>query len=365
MTGTRWWYPDAGLEPQHIACAHEFLDGVPYRDRVVAALVSGSRAAGLAHGRSDLDVIIVVATDEDRSRCRTLPTRHQDLTVDSETVTVADVQRVLDAQKARETAKVLDRRLYRLADYPGWMALVRLATAHLLVATTPSVRTLVASVERGAVRRSLMVHGALCLATFAEDVKGAVECGDRATALAAAEEAVRCGLDISLAALDDVYIGRKYLPRRMARHRSLAYLLERDDLFGQPCAQSGDDEIGRIIRRRLLLAGHLAGQSMAGGWHRPVRTVTPFVPGEAGPVRDPYLTPVRWPAGLGLMIGVDVVRQVSKEEVVLWNLLDGRPFGAVKNEFARLNHRAAADVDLIVRRTVEDWRSAGLVHDPR
>lgn len=362
MTGTRWRYPDVGLEPRHVACAREFVDGLPYRDRIVAALVGGSRAVGLAHGRSDLDVIVVVAADEDRGRARTLPQRYQGLTVDTVTLTMADVRRYLGAQEAREAARVLDRTLYALADYGGWMVVVNLAVAHLILATSPSVRTLLTSMDRDAVRRSLMVHGALCLATFAEDVKGAVECGDLATALAAAEEAVRCGIDISLAGLGDIYIGRKYLPRRMARHESLAGLLERDDLFGRPPAQCADDEVNRIIRRRLLLAGHLAGQSLTGGWQRPVRTVPRFAPGEAGPIRDPYITPVRWPAGFGLMTGVDVVRQVSEEEAVLWNLLDGRPFDALRAEFARLTGRAAADADGFVRRTVQDWQSAGLLH---
>jgi hypothetical protein len=364
MTGTRWRYPDVGLEPQHIACAREFVDALPYRDRILAALVSGSRAAGLAHGRSDLDVFVVVA-DEDRGRFSTLPKRHQDISVDSHALTVAEVQRHATVLGAREAAPVLDRRLYALADYPGWTVQVRLAIGQVVLATTPSVHTLLASVDRNAVRRSLMVHGALCLATFAEDVKGAVECGDLATAFAAAEEAVRCGVDISLAALDDVYIGRKYLPRRMARHPSLAGLLERDDLFGQPPARCADDGIHRIIRQRLLLAGHLAGQSLTGGWQRPVQTVTPFAPGEAGPIRDPYLTPVRWPAGLGLMTGVDIVRAVSEEEATLWTLLDGRPLGAVKTEFARLTGRAAADIDGVVCRTVQDWRGAGILLDPR
>lgn len=362
MTGTRWRYPNVGLEPQHIAHTREFVDALPYRDRIVAALVSGSQAAGLAHGRSDLDVIVVVA-DEDRG-CRTLPRRYRGQSVDSLTLTIGDVQRHLGTQGAREAARDLDRSLYALADYPGWLTLVRLAIGQVVLATTPSVRALLASVERDPVWRSLMVHGALCLATFAEDVKGAVECGDLATALAAAEEAVRCGVDISLAALGDVYIGRKYLARRMARHRSLAYLLERDDLFGLPPTRCGDDEVHRIIRQRLLVAGHLAGHCLAGGWHRPIPTVTPFTPGRAGPVRDPYLTPIRWPAGLGLMTGVDVVRTVSQEEAVLWSLLDGRPSGAVKAEFARLTGRAAADADDFVPGTVEDWRSAGLLLDP-
>lgn len=290
--------------------------------------------------------------------------RYQDLSIDSVTLTVADVHRHLGAQRAREAATVIDRTLYALGDCRGWLVPVRLAIGHLILATSPAVRTLLASVERDAVRRSLMVHDALCLATFAEDVKGAMECGDLATALAAAEEAVRCGVDISLAALDDLYIGRKYLPRRMARHKSLACLLERDELFGQPPAQCTDDEANRIIRRRMLLAGHLAGQSLTGGWRRPVRTMPPFGPGESGPIRDPYLTPVRWPAGFGLMTGVDVVRQVSQEEAVLWNLLDGRPVSAVTAEFARVTGRAAADVDGLVRRTVADWRRVGLLDDP-
>jgi hypothetical protein len=359
MTGSRWWFPDVGLEPKHLEWAREYVDGLPYRDRIIAALVSGSRAAGLAHGRSDLDVIVVV-TDGDRRSCRTLPARHQDLSVDTLTLTVSDVRKHLDAQQARETAPTLDRTLYSLADYPGWMMLVRLAIGQLVTAT-PAGRTLLTSLARDAVRRALMVHGALCLATFVEDVRGAVECGDRATALAAADEAVQFGVEISLAALDDLYVGRKYLPRRMARYEALAGILDRPELLGRPAAQCSDDELSQIIRRRLLLAGHLAGQSLAGGWQRPLRAVTPFSPAETGPIRDPYLTPVRWPAGLGLMTGTDLVRHLSEDEATLWSLLDGRPVDAVVTEFARQTGRAATGVEELVRHTVEQWRGAGLL----
>jgi hypothetical protein len=364
MTGSRWWYPDVGMEPEHIASAREFVDGLPYRDQIVAALATGSRAAGLAHARSDLDIIVVLASDEDRSRCRTYPKRHRDLTVDADTLALSDVRRQLDAQRARDVAQTLDRGQYALANYSGWSTLVRLVIGHVVTTTQPA-RALLESFERDAVRRSVMVHAVLCLATFAEDVKGSLECGDLATALAASEEAVRYGIEVSLTALDDIYIGRKYLVRRMARHESLAALLECDGLLGQPSNSGPDDEVTALVRRRLLLAGHLAGHALTTAWQRPVGALPPFVLRDTGPIRDPYLIPVRWPGGMGLMTGVDVIRSFSEEAAVLWNLLDGRRVNDVVEEFAKRTRRDISSSSGYVRDAIGEWCRTGLVHDPR
>jgi nucleotidyltransferase-like protein len=109
MSGGRWWYPDTGFEPEHLAHTREFVAGLPHRDRIVAALVTGSRAAGLAHARSDLDIVVIVETEDDRRRFRTYPERHRDMTVDTDTLAVKDVERLLDDQRARETTQALDR----------------------------------------------------------------------------------------------------------------------------------------------------------------------------------------------------------------------------------------------------------------
>lgn len=364
MSGGRWWYPDMGMGPEHIKYAGEFVDGLPYRDQIVAALATGSRAAGLAHARSDLDIIVVLAADEDRNRCRTYPKRHRDMTVDTDVLALSDVKSQLDAQRARDAAQILDRGRYALANYSGWSTLVRLVIGHVVTAT-PAARGLLESFDRDAVRRSVMVHAALCLATFAEDAKGSIECGDLATALAASEEAVRYGAEVSLTALDDLYIGRKYLMRRMARHESLAALLECDEMSGQPSISCPYNEITGLVRRRLLLAGHLAGHALTTAWQRPVAAFPPFVLRDTGPIRDPYLIPVRWPGGVGLMTGVDVVRSFSEEAAVLWNLLDGRPVSDVVDEFAKRTRRDVSSSGEYVRDAVGEWCRSGLVHGPR
>jgi predicted nucleotidyltransferase len=350
-----------GVESAHIEHAREFVDGLEYRDHVVAALVTGSPAAGLAHARSDLDIIVVLAAGEDCRRHRTFPARHRGMTVDTDVLAVDDVQRYLDAQRTREAAEVLDRGLYALSSYVAWSTLVRLVIGHVVMAT-PAARALLESLERDAVRRSAMVHDTLCLATFAEDVKGSVECGDLATALAASEEAVRYGVEVGLTALDDLYVGRKYLLRRMARHESLAVLLESGDTLSQPGSSADDDEVTRLIRRRLLLAGHLVGHALTTAWEKPVVTLSPFTLRDEGPVRDPYLVPVRWPRGMALMTGVDVVRSLSEVEAALWNLLDGRSVGDIVEEVAERTCRDVSTAGTYVRDVVGEWCRSGIVH---
>ncbi len=361
MSGGRWWHPDTGFDPEHIAYTREFVDGLPYRDRIVAALATGSRAAGLGHARSDLDILVILETEDDRRRCWTLPERHHDMTVDTDTLALSDVERMLDDLRVRETAQVLDRSHYALANFSGWTRLVRLTIGHVVTAT-PTASALLERFERDGVRRSVMVHAALCLATFAEDVKGAVECGDLATAVAASEQAVRFGVEASLTAFDDIYLGPKYLLRRMARHESLATLLECEEMLGQPSISCRDDEITGLVRRRLLLAGHLAGHAMTMAFKRPVTAFPPFVLRDLGPVRDPYLTLVRWPGGMCLMTGVDVVRSLSNEAAVLWNLLDGRPVDDVVDEFAKITLRDVSSAAGYVRDAIGEWRRDGLVH---
>jgi len=360
MSRSRWWFPDTGVESAHLAHAREFVDGLDYRDHIVAALVGGSRAAGLAHARSDLDIIVVLADGEDRSRHRTLPARHRGMTVDTDVLAVDDVRRHLDAQRIREAADVLDRSLYALPSHVVWSTLVRLVTGHVVMGT-PQARALLESFDRDAVRRSAMVHDTLCLATFAEDAKGSVECGDLATALAASEEAVRYAAEVGLTALDDLYVGRKYLLRRMARHEPLAALLESGNTLGQPDGSADDDEITGLIRRRLLLAGHLVGHALTMGWEKPVDTLPPFTLRDEGPVRDPYLVPVRWPGGMALMTGVDVVRTLSEVEAVLWNLLDGHGVRDVVGEFAERMCRDISSAGTYVHGVLGEWCRIGLV----
>ena len=354
---SRWWYPDTGFEPEHLEYTREFVDGLPYRDRVVAALATGSRAAGLAHARSDLDVLVILETEDDRKRFRTLPERHRDMTVDTDILALADVERMVGELRGRETARELDRSRYALANLPGWTRLVRLAIGHVVTAT-PAAQALLDELDRNGVRRSVMVHAALCLATFAEDAKGAIECGDLATAVAASEQAVRFGVEAAFTAFDDIYIGPKYLLRRMARHESLAALLECDEMLGQPSIKCTDDEILGLVHRRLLLAGHLTGHTMTTAFTRPVASLPPFVLQDVGPVRDPYLTVVRWPGGIGLMTGVDIIRSLSDEAATLWNLLDGRPVDDVVDEFTKTTERNAE----YVRDAIDEWQRDGLVH---
>ena len=62
------------------------------------------------------------------------------------------------------------------------------------------------------------------------------------------------------------------------------------------------------------------------------------------------------------MTGVDVVRSLSEEEAVLWNLLDGRSVGDIVAEFAERTCRDVPSSGTYVRDVIAEWCRSGLVH---
>ncbi len=362
MTASRWWFPDQGFTPLQLEQARAFIAESPVRDRIVAALATGSPAVGLGHARSDLDLFLVFDTKEAQAGFSSYPRQFQGTTVDIRLLTVADLEQQLHLMRSREAVVPLDRSLFSVGNLLAWALLTRLASATVLEAT-PEARTLLASLDRGTVRRSLMVLHALHLGSYVEDAEGCLESGDLATAVSAAEDALRSAIEIALAALGDVYVGPKYLRRRMARNPSLAVLLDEhgERMLGQPAASCSDDEVRQLVLWRLGLAGHLTGQSLLTAWDDVAATLPPFYARCDGPVRSPYLMPIRWPGGHGLMTGVTVPQDLSADDALLWNLLDGRAIDEVEAAFAEQSGQPLPEAAAHVRRTVDTWRAARTV----
>jgi hypothetical protein len=359
---SRWWCPDRSFTRHELDLARAFIDQSPVRDRIRAALVTGSPAAGLGHARSDLDLFLVFASEGDQAGFDSMPLDFRGTTVDIRTLTVAELERQRQVVLERESATVIDRKLFGVGNLVAWSVLTRLVSG-TVVRATPEVRDLLASLDRNVVRRSVMVLHAIHLGTYVEDAQGALESGDLATALAASQDAVRQAVEVALAAVGDVYIGPKYLQRRMARNPCLAALLDEHGvrMLGHPATSCDDDEVRRLVHWRLWLAGHLTGQSLLTAWDDPVATLPPFGVLADGPIRSPYLMPMRWPGGCGLMTGVNVVHQMSVDDAVLWNLLDGRAFADVSVAFAEHSRQEISDVETRIRRTVDEWRAADIV----
>ncbi|MFB4313842.1 hypothetical protein [Actinomadura sp. 21ATH] len=368
-----WHVPDAGFAPGHLAYLREVVAALPGSDGVLAAIGAGSRAAGLAHHRSDLDVILVFGTEAGRDACDTgagtgTGRRGRGMpALDLMKITIADLERARDTAAARAApVREIPRPAYMLGSFRDWALLTRLVTGRVLFAGD-RVRGLLDSLDRAALRRDVMTHSALCLAALVEDVAGAAECGDLATALAASEEGLRMSLDAALAGRDDLWVGRKFLQRRMARHPFLADLLNAcgHRMFGQPSAAFDGPLVRDTIRWRLELAGHLLVHALLSAWERPVADLPPFVPAGSGPVRDPCHAPVRWAGGAGLMVGVDLVHPLDEEGLLLWSLCDGRGPDDVAARFAARTPARPPGARSFALRTLSDWRARGILLDER
>jgi hypothetical protein len=365
-----WYFPDVGFEPRHLDYFRKVVGSLPGADRVRAALGTGSRAAGLAHRRSDLDLILVFATEADRSAYSDegVPADLRsfgDLALDVTAITLADLERFRRGAASREEAS---RDVHRPSFMPGffnqWSLLTRTVIGEVVQAA-PDARALLAGLGRDDLRRALMTHSALCHGTLVDDVRGSLECGDLATALTAAEGGVRMAVEGALAGCGDLYVGDKFLRRRMARHPFLRDVLDEHGswIFGQPPGPFDPEEVRRTVRRRLELAGHLLGHALLAAWERPVDTLPPFAPSGSGPVRSPFHAPVRWAGGFGLMAGTEIVHRLTPRAAQVWALLDGRSTGEAAAGFARLREAGTAEAGSFVRGCVRDWRGLGLVED--
>lgn len=367
-TRSGWYFSDVGFESRHLDYFREVVNSLPCADRVLAAVGSGSRAAGLAHQRSDLDLILVFATEADRHDYsdESVPPglrRFGDLVLDVTPITLADVKRLHSGAASREEPS---QDIHRPSFMPGffnqWSLLTRMVIGEVVLARRDA-RVLLEGLDRDDLRRALMTHSALCFGTLVDDVIGSLQCGDLATALTAAEGGMLMSIEGALAGFGDLYVGNKFLRRRMARHPYLSDLLEEHGsrIFGQPPGGFDAAEVRRTARWRLALAGHLLGQSLLSAWEQPAHTLAPFTAAGAGVVRSPFYAPVRWAGGVGLMVGADIVHRLTVDSAHVWGLLDGRGTEEVVAGFCERRKVGRAEGDSFVRGCIRDWRDLGLI----
>lgn len=318
--------PDHGFTSQHREAATDLLTTrLPCQDEIQAVVLSGSRAAGLGHAESDLDVYVLLPDEETRTtfRDRLPPTaaleERYGVRIDVNPLTVPQV-RGFGERLTGFTVKLADRRdLWATQyEYYDWSRMIRLVIGDRIFATTPA-HHLLAALDRNVLRQWLMAMWSARQTSLLEDAWGAMKSGDHLTALAAAEETLRCALEVALAGLDDLYLGEKFLWRRMARQPELAGLLADDDLFGLTRR-----EVETVVHHRLWLAGHLSANTLLSAWEQARRTVPAHVMQTRGPRRTPYRTLLRLADGF-LLGGLDDGVVIAEETARRWSTLDGRP----------------------------------------
>jgi hypothetical protein len=177
--------------------------------------------------------------------------------------------------------------------------------------------------RRDTVRQIFVAHHAAQFAGYAADVLGALDSGDPYTALAASALALTAAAEAALAASGDLYLGEKFLFRRLTRTAATAPwagLLW--GLLHQPVAAEAPLPRLRDLTDRRLRAGNLLLAWCAlEGWSAALAALPS--PSTATPGwRSPYTTPLRFRDGLAL---VGPRESYRVDDAVLRRWRDARP----------------------------------------
>jgi hypothetical protein len=295
------------------------------------AFVVGSLSVGLGHAESDLDIVAVHDTAQ-LARQYVANGRRLDLT----TVPLA-VWEARAASMARYAVTRTDRSQGDL-DRAEMTRIVRYAVAGRL----PVGRTgedAPAGPDRDVVAQVMIYRNAFVVAGLAEDAAGALAIGDPYTALLAARGAVEAGLDALLSAERDLYIGPKFLLRRVARSRLLGPNLPAVwELLHEPVPLDGlTGHAEAVVRRRLALAVALVGVATTRGWNGTGDIAELRLPGGAGigPTQSPYHSLLRFTDGF-VLAGPNTAYDLTDPMAHLWSLCTGAGAADVHAEFTRV-----------------------------
>ena len=340
--------PDVFLGESHMAAAQAVLDRVIGMENIQLAYVSGSLATGLGHGMSDIDIYVALNDGVPAD----LSYRESGFMVQINPVSAEQVKLIAEIC-AEYTDTAANRRQTNMAE-DELKQPVRYAIGTVIIdrcGTLPTAKDSVLTI-----RRVLMNRHAYLLSGFAEDVLGALKVHDRLTALQASQMGVEHALECALAGVGDVYLGRKFLLRRCARAPGLRDVL--DDGWAyllQPSLPGGLEEISEFVVQRLLFASHLVACCLLEGWDEPVALIPRFEDrrAEGGPLRSPWVTPVRFADSWG-MAGPAIGYRTTAAMVRLWRALDGQPVDAINRQLADASVRVSPEhVDSAIRQLVE------------
>jgi hypothetical protein len=323
--------PDIFLADCHLSAARAVLDRVIGAANTRLAFVSGSLAVGLGHGMSDVDLYVAQFDGIPAARGY----RQDNFIVQVNPLSAQQVARIAqtcagycDTAVLRPQTLMADAELQQSLRYAIGTTLVD--KGNCLPSAADSIRT---------VRRILMNRNAYGISSFAEDALGALQTRDALTALQASLMVTEFALECALASAGDVYLGRKFQLRRLARVPALRHV--RSALWTylqQPDASADLDQAAELVLRRMLLASHLVSCALLGGWDEPLDQLPAFTDrrAEGGPVRSPWVTPVRFSDSWG-MSGPVTGYRATAAMIRLWHCLDGRSVDAVHQRFSDTN----------------------------
>ncbi|WP_280243772.1 hypothetical protein [Nocardia abscessus] len=320
--------PDVYLDAEHISAAQRVLERVVGSENTRLAFVSGSLAAGLGHGMSDIDVYVSAEPGVDVPD-RSYREDRWEVQINPISVTRLEEMARVCAQYAVTTE---DRWQADLSD-PELVRAVHYAIGTVLIDRDSGMPS--AQQSRRTLRQVLMTKQAWTLAGLIEDALGALQVGDGLTAaqasLMAVEEAVQC----ALIGAGDLYIGRKFLLRRLARCVPLRSVLPQILDALHTSDHSTDLSVTeQLVTRRSLLCGHLVAHAVIECWESPGKGFADAEDrsSQGGPTRSPWTVPVRLADSWGL-VAPDTGYSTTEGLIRIWRELDGRPVGQIHRDF--------------------------------
>jgi hypothetical protein len=315
------------LTEDHIKAATALYHELADAQGICFGIVSGSHAFGLGHATSDVD-FYVMATDDGPLESRFY--LREGFPVQVNVVTKEKLDRALAWGGDDSEFTTANRTMLDVQDDVRKLA-IRLSRGHVVHADDAG-RALLARFDPAVMRRRVIARQARDCGSHLEDVAGALAARDRNTAFTAARVAVTHACEAALAGCDDIYVGAKFLLRRLARVPALR------DVLGQirealdvptgatPRINSlADDDfavVERVLRERARLAAYLTAHTTLEGWESVLTAFPAMVTGDRGPLRDPFFTLLRFGDGIGLA-GPDKSFRVSPDAGRLWLSLDG------------------------------------------
>lgn len=280
--------------------------------------LTGSFAAGLGNLASDVDLVAVTDGADEDARWHEAGS----LVSHIEVYSLATVGQWLAALRDLP---------FGIADYgrvPGLGGLLenlsRLTFAQPVLGES-ALADIQSGIDRTALRQAFMLYDGADAITYARDAYGALESGDLLTALDTSEQALRLCLLAALAAVDDLYYGRKWLLRRLRGSPGIS-----SELFAAamralfPASPMSFDDTGYVtgvVIARMRLAGGLSALTSLYGWEQPMKSVGVPPSGDGDP-RSPWyvFTRFRDTCFAGGARGL----KLSRLDLAAWLSLSGR-----------------------------------------
>ncbi|NUP15824.1 MAG: hypothetical protein HOZ81_06960 [Streptomyces sp.] len=307
------------LNDLHLSLARGVHEELAAAHDLAFTVVSGSLAFGLGHGTSDIDLYAMTADGtplDYRVRAGgSVPVQVNAVTPESLALAVRWAASDADYTAGDRSTFTVQENIRKLA--------IRLNGGVVLHADDRH-RALLGSLSGDVIRRRVVAGEGVVVGSYLEDVSGAVASDDLDTAFLSARLALTHACEAILAATGDLYVGPKFLTRRLRRNTYLDKLLDPilEGLDLVPYRSPAGESVEERCRARAALASYLCAKASLDGWEFPLMEIEPFEQGREGPRRDPFFTLLRFGDGIGLA-GPDKGFKVSPDAARLWLGLDG------------------------------------------